>query len=84
MTEKAPLSAIGPCPHCGRTDDVYINIRAYGWAIEYFTIDGEYESLDIDTVRYTNATTIRCASCHHERRDLELEDGERRRIRRKR
>lgn len=66
---------IGPCPHCGTADDVYINIRAYGWAVEYFTTDGVYESLSIDNVKYTDSATIRCASCQRVRCDLELVAG---------
>jgi len=78
------MSALSPCPHCGKVDEVFINIRAYGWATEYFSTDGAYESLDIDNVLYTNATTIRCASCQRVRRDLELvSDNEHRCVRKK-
>lgn len=63
---------IKPCPHCGVADEVYVNIRAFGWAQEYFGLDGMSESMQIDQVQYTNSDTLRCASCQKVRRDLEI------------
>jgi len=61
---------LGPCPHCGKEDDVYLNLRAFGWAQEYYGQDGWYNEMTIDQVQYANSDVVRCASCTAVRRDL--------------
>jgi hypothetical protein len=76
---------LGPCPNCGVADDVYLNIRAFGWAQEYYGQDGQYNEMDTDQVRYNNSDVVRCASCAAVRRDLiVIRDGMKTTIRQRR
>ena len=61
-----------PCPHCGRKAGVYRNIRAYGWAQDYFRLDGTIEATDVDGVKFSSSKTLRCDVCLRVRRDLVL------------
>lgn len=62
-----------PCPRCGKSDDVYINCQAYGWAQQYYELDtGEREHFVIDNVLYRDSAAIHCASCQAIRRDLAI------------
>jgi hypothetical protein len=76
---------LGPCPRCGVPDDVFLNLRAFGWAQEYYGQDGHYNELSIDQVQYSNSDIVRCGSCAQVRRDLVVVlDGDRAVIQRKR
>lgn len=74
------MNKLDPCPHCGVLDEVYVHARAYGWATQYYGVDGYQTQFDIDQVLYTDAKIIRCCSCQKVRRDLEvIADGVRQR-----
>lgn len=64
---------IPACPKCKTNDDVFINIRAYGWVKEFFDKDtGLHSEIDIDNLMYSNSNTIRCCFCKEIRYDLIL------------
>ena len=49
---------------------VYIKVRAFGWAEQYYDEDGRIGDMNIDDVRYVDSRTIRCAGCQEARADL--------------
>lgn len=63
---------IPPCPHCGKEDFVFRNIRMYGWAQEFFNLAGQVEELNLDKARSSSSKTLRCCYCGKIRRDLEI------------
>jgi hypothetical protein len=66
------MSKIPDCPHCGKRDFVYRNVRAFGWIQDYFNFDGVLFETDMDNLRGSNSKTFRCCSCKKIRRDIVL------------
>ena len=74
---------IGTCPHCGQVEHVFLNLRAYGYAKQFYTLDGAAQDLDVDRVGYKESWTLRCATCKKVRTDLRLSEDQRSVISRK-
>jgi hypothetical protein len=66
---------ISLCPHCHKGDFTYLNLRLYGWAQEYYDMNGLYCELDLQGMHSSSSKTVRCANCGKVRRDLVFEDG---------
>lgn len=69
------------CPHCGRDEDVFINVRVSGWQqFQYGKETPESTSFGkvsstLDQVKYSNTKLVRCAGCGKRRRDLVFDEA---------
>lgn len=70
------MAELKPCPHCNKTNEVYRNVRAYGWCEEHFDDFGDQASIQTDGLMFTNGRTFRCMFCSKIRIDvIETKDG---------
>ena len=51
------------CPYCKRTNEVYRNVRAYGWCEEHFDGNGNQTSIETNGLQFTDGKTFRCVNC---------------------
>ena len=60
------------CPHCRIETPVHLNLRTYGWCVDFYDDEGKFYESNLDGVRTVNSDTIRCPTCNTIRRDLKV------------
>jgi len=65
------MKVVPTCPHCGKTNEVYRHVRAFGWCVEQFDEFGRVVEIQTDGLNFSRGNRFRCAVCDRIRKDLE-------------
>ena len=67
------VKKLSDCPHCGKTNEVYRNVRACGWCEEHFDEHGDQTSIETDGLYFTRSQKFYCLGCGKRRTNLVAE-----------